>query len=331
MLRNIVGALTLTLAVGYLAPAKEAANCECEVQTPAPTPTLQGAHDPCIAKQGGYYYVFMTGVGIPFIRSRDRANWEQLGPVFKEPPKWTGETIPGNRGHFWAPDVSFFDGKWHLYYSVSTFGRNHSAIGLATNKTLDPTSKDYAWKNEGAVVVSQTTDNYNAIDPNAIVVGKTPYLALGSFWSGIKLFKLDSSGTKLAEPKPVDLARRPDDPADAIEAPFLFHRGGYFYLFPSYDLCCRGVRSSYNIRVGRSKKIEGPYVDRDGKSMLEGGGTRLIPATDRWKGPGHCAVLQDKHEDWLVFHAYDAERNGAPTLQIRKLNWSKDDWPEPTL
>ena len=227
----------------------------------------------------------------------------------------------------WAPDISRWDGRWHLYYSVSTFGRNRSAIGQATSKTLDPRSPGYGWKDEGVVFESKPGDGYNAIDPNVLRVGrKRLVLAFGSFWSGIKLVELDAvTGKALPNAEVRSLARRPSP--DAIEAPFLARHGRYYYLFASYDLCCRGINSTYKIRVGRSKTVEGPYLDRDGESMLEDGGTLLLATEGRVIGPGHCAVLHDRGHDLLVHHFYDGEERGVPTLQIRPLLWHRDGWP----
>lgn len=112
----------------------------------------------------------------------------------------------------------------------------------------------------------------------------------------------------------------------AIEAPFIIRHGKYWYLFVSFDFCCRGVKSTYNIVVGRSRKITGPYIDRDGKPMTEGGGSLVIEATTpNWRGPGHNAVLQDSGGDYLLFHAYDG-KTGRSYLQISTMVWEKG-WP----
>jgi arabinan endo-1,5-alpha-L-arabinosidase len=111
-----------------------------------------------------------------------------------------------------------------------------------------------------------------------------------------------------------------------VEAPFIVRHGDYWYLFVSYDRCCRGAKSTYNVVVGRSKQITGPYVDRAGKSLVDGGGTRVIEATTQaWRGPGHQAVLGEPERDYLVFHAYDGT-TGIPHLQISSMVW-EDGWP----
>jgi Beta-xylosidase len=294
--------------------------------------TLPRVHDPCIAKEGDTYYVFSTGRGISVHTSADLIHWQRRGRLFVEPISWTAAKIPGSTDYYWAPDISFFDGKWHLYYSISTFGKNRSAIGLATNNTLDSTRPEYRWKDEGSVIDSGPADDWNAIDPNVALDERgQPWLSFGSFWSGIKLVKLDRKLGKPIEKTPelFSLACRPrgGEIKGAIEAPFIERRASYFYLFVSFDFCCRGVESTYNIRVGRARKMQGPYFDKDGKAMLDGGGTLLVSGSGRWRGPGHNAVLHDKDGDWLVYHAYDAEDSGAPKLRMEPLSWSNSGWP----
>ena len=135
---------------------------------------------------------------------------------------------------------------------------------------------------------------------------------------------LSSKDTKL-----YSLASRPRtaELPGAIEAPVIIRRRGYYYLFVSFDFCCRGVNSTYNIRVGRSKQVTGPYVDRDGRDMMQEGGTLLISGGKRWRGPGHCAVLQEKGSDKLVYHAYDSEARGVATLKIATIVWDEAGWP----
>ena len=188
----------------------------------------------------------------------------------------------------WAPDIAFFNGKYHLYYSLSSFGVNDSAIGLATNTTLDSARPDYRWVDEGLVVrVRAGKDDFNAIDPNLVVENATNvWLSWGSFWNGIMMRRIDPVTGKLstADTKLRQLAARPSA-ADAIEAPYIVRRGDWWYLFVSWDYCCRGRRSDYKIVVGRSKEVTGPYVDKSDRPMSEGGGTLVIEAaTDTWRG-----------------------------------------------
>ncbi len=333
----------ISMAVSPVGPTSSNSNCGCEGETlKAQVPKsvaeyeLHGAvehvHDPAIAKEGKNYYIFSTGPGIPIRISKDRVNWLPPIRLFEKVPAWTRETIPGSNEFYWAPDISYFNHRWHVYYAVSTFGRNRSAIGLATNETLDSAKPNYKWTDEGVVFQSYATDNFNAIDPNIVLDSKgTPWLSFGSFWSGIKVLKLDPLTGKPQKPSqvPDGIASRPHtkDQPGAIEAPFIVKRGRFFYLFVSFDFCCRGVRSTYNIRVGRSNLPEGPYVDRNGIKMTDGGGTLVLESEGRWHGPGGNAYLRDGRKDLLVFHAYDGNDNGVPKLQVRTLNWDKQGWP----
>ncbi len=286
----------------------------------------RGVHDPCIIKADGRYVIFSTGRGIRVWESKDLIQWKEIGRVFETRPEWTKNEIPNARG-LWAPDISFFDGEFHLYYAVSTFGQNRSCIGLATNVTLDPKRPNYQWVDRGKVIESTSADNWNAIDPNiAFDEKKRVWLCFGSYWSGIKLCEIDrTTGKPASGYRLFDLAERRQE--KSVEAPFIVHRRGYYYLFVSFDHCCRGAASDYKIMVGRSDSIQGPYSDKEGRSMLEGGGTLIAASNGGVRGPGHCAVLRDDDKDWLVYHFYNANDNGAPWLRIQPLSWTSDGWP----
>ncbi|MBN2136590.1 MAG: arabinan endo-1,5-alpha-L-arabinosidase [Sedimentisphaerales bacterium] len=292
----------------------------------------KGIPDPGIikSKEDGCYYIFSTGRGIPIHRSKDLLNWEPLGSVFQtRVPQWARTEVPGAR-NIWAPDISYFNGEYHLYYSISTFGSQRSCIGLATNKTLDPASEDYKWTDHGVTIESAPDKtNFNAIDPAAFVdTDGGVYLAFGSFWDGIKMVHIDPATGK---PNPDDsrrysLARRPQH--HAIEAAFIILHNDCYYLFVSFDACCDGVRSTYRVMVGRSRKVTGPYIDIAGKRMTEGGGSLVLASHENWRGPGHNAVLQTPEGDFIVHHTYDArETRGGRNLQIRPLLWDDRAWP----
>jgi arabinan endo-1,5-alpha-L-arabinosidase len=301
---------------------------------PGDPPILTGdcyVHDPStIVKCKQTYWLFATGPGGVSRYSSDRLEWHTGPPVFKTLPDWVTTAVPRNRGAIWAPDIVRQGKRYRLYYSVSTFGRNRSVIGLATNATLDPADPDFEWKDEGSVVQSVETDSYNCIDPCPFVDGKRMWLAFGSFWSGIKLVQLDpATGKRLSPDSPVlSLATHP--PSTAIEASYLYRRGGYYYLFVNWDLCCRGVNSTYNIRVGRSRSVTGPYVDRDGMAMMQGGGTLFLGTSGTKIGPGCIGILRDGGKEWFSCHYYDGNANGRPTLDIQPLTWSADGWPQST-
>lgn len=309
----------------------------CARAAKAPT-VLQGdfrVHDPSIIKQNDSYYVFSTGDErglnhgtIQIRRSPDLTNWELLGTIFPSVPDWIGATIGGVPPNLWAPDISFFNGKYHLYYAGSRFGTNNSVIGLATNSTLDPASPQYGWIDEGLVIRSRLTDNWNAIDPNlSFAADNTPWLSFGSFWDGIKMRRIDPSTGKLAADDTTlyALASRQGGP---IEAPAIIRRDGYYYLFVSFDLCCRGADSTYKIVVGRSATISGPYLDRGGVRMDRGGGTLLLEGQERYRGPGGQTSYLDDGIFRLVNHYYDASDRGIAKLQIHDLAWTSDGWPQ---
>lgn len=320
--------------------------------------SLQGdywfTHDPSIAKDGGTYYVFATGKApgggkLPVRCSEDLVHWRMCGHVFEEIPKWIQQRSPGTK-ELWAPDISHEHGEFRLYYAYSLFGVNTSGIGLATNKTLDPKSADYKWVDKGLVLESKESDDFNAIDPSYVEGAKHhAWLAFGSFWSGIKMRALNAETGMVSDKdtKTYSLASRvkPEQPAaqkfdpehpklppdwQAIEAPFIVRHGGYYYLFVSFDLCCRGTRSTYRTMVGRSRAVTGPYADKDGTPMPKGGGSLLLGPNRRWLGPGGESVLQQQDgSDVIVFHAYDAQ-TGRPALQISTIVWHHG-WPEAAL
>ena len=287
-------------------------------------------HDPVIVKENGLYYRFQTGPGIPVAVSDNLCSWKYCRKVFDENPRWTSEKIPGST-HFWAPEVVFRDGWWRIYYSVSTFGSNRSAIGLARSRTLDVNSAEYGWEDLGAIIESVPENNYNCIDPALIRdENGTDVLLFGSFWGGLQEIALGADGFVKKGEKPVTVASRGTNP-NPIEGGYLFKHEKYYYLFASHDFCCRGTASSYHIVVGRSESVCGPFYDDIGVSMSDGGGTTLRNGLSysRWAGPGHNTVFADTdNKIYLVYHAYDRLNNGEPELQIEELKWNEYGWPE---
>lgn len=295
-------------------------------------------HDPVMIKEKDTYYLFATGQGISVMSSRDMKNWKFEPSVFAEAPKWAVELIDGYNGHTWAPDVIYHNGLYHLFYSCSAFGKNTSAIGHATTPTLDREDPRFKWTDHGMVIQSvPNRDSWNAIDPNIIIDEKgTPWMTFGSFWDGIKLVRLTDDLNAVAEPQEwYSISRRQrsvsvksEDAGDgAVEAPFIMKHGEYYYLFVSFDYCCRGLKSDYKVAVGRSKDVRGPYLDRDGKSMEYGGGTIIVKGDKNWAGIGHCAAYKFEGKYYFIAHAYSVKNDGTPMLYVRTIKWTEDGWP----
>lgn len=304
-------------------------------------PTNPGVHDPVIAREDSVYYLFSTGVGINMLASDDLMTWRKLPSPLDPIPTWPMEYVPAYRGHTWAPDIIKVSDKWFLYYTCSTFSKNISAIGVATNKTLNPDSPDYKWEDHGMVLQSQPhLNDWNAIDPNVVIddTSGRVWMTFGSFWDGIQLVELSPADMQTPISTPKTIARRiavdkktPDNRPgniNAIEAPFIIKRGDFFYLFVSYDFCCKGLSSNYKTAVGRSRDIAGPYLGRDGRPMTEGGHHILVSPDAHYAGVGHCAVYQWDGKWYFIAHAYDRSLKGASKLFIRPLSWTADGWPE---
>jgi arabinan endo-1,5-alpha-L-arabinosidase len=334
MIGLCMGAAVCSQQAGQSAPQQAGQSEPSQAGQPFPAISV---HDPVIIRQDSTYYIFCTGKGISMFSSTDMKNWVTEKPVFEKAPEWTGKAVRGFTDRFWAPDISFHNGQYYLFYAISAFGKNTSCIGMATNKTLHTSDPRYKWIDHGKVIESVPgRDMWNAIDPNEVDdENGGHWLDFGSFWEGIKMVQLNNDLTAVADPeKWVTVASRnrnrvlPDSVAGdaAIEGPFIFKKDKYYYLFVSYDYCCRGEKSTYKMMVGRSEKVVGPYVDRDGVPMNLGGGSLVLEGDKNWNGVGHNAVFTDNGTDLLVFHGYDANDGGKPKLRIEKISWW-DGWP----
>ena len=303
----------------------------------SPQPQLTGdtrIHDPSVIEVDGRFAAFGTGQQGPThgaIRvktSPDGLAWTDAGVIGKGPPEWAQAALGFKPLNVWAPSISRRGGTFFLYYCLSSFGDNASAIGLMTNTAFDPLKPGDGWQDRGMVVMSKHGGDFNAIDPFRIDSSEgRAWLAFGSFWSGIKLSELNPETGKLisADALPIAVASRH---GGAIEASSLLEHDGRFYLFVSFDQCCKGVASTYNIRVGRADRIEGPYRDKDGKDMMDGGGALVLATTGRFIGPGGQEAVKTSKGDWLAYHYYDGEAFGASKLQFSPILWTADGWPE---
>jgi arabinan endo-1,5-alpha-L-arabinosidase len=297
------------------------------------------AHDPSsIMKDGTGYYYFATGPGIVSRSSTNKTAWTAGQSVFGAPPAWTQQAVPSFGGTFWAPDVAYFNGKYHVYYSVSSWGSIDSAIGLVTSPSLaNPT-----WTDHGKVVQSDAaweagpntdTTAFNAIDPSILTDtnGKV-WMSFGSYSSGILVTELNPSTGKRLNTSTLDATLVANNTpgggwGSSIEGSALTQRGSYYYLFVNYGGCCSGVNSTYDIRVGRSTSPTGPFVDRNGIDMRSGGGSIFLDDDGKMIGPGHFARMTEGADDYFSYHYYNGDVNGAPTFGLRKLYWTSDAWP----
>lgn len=288
--------------------------------------------DPSIIKaKDGNYYAYGTedawddGLNhlVPIIRSEDLTHWTFVRDAFDVKPLWKDD------GGLWAPDISLHkDGKYYLYYSVSVWGDPNPGIGVATADNPEGPFAD-----QGKLFDSNEIGVANSIDPFYFEDGDgKAYLFWGSF-HGIFGIALSADGLKTAGEKfPI---------ADIqYEAPYIVKRNGYYYFFGSSGSCCEGAFSTYHVKVGRAKSIQGPYVDREGNDLAAGGGTLLLQANTEsgaggqsFVGPGHNAVIDDDSgQDWIVYHAIDPDdptlMNGASKrpMMIDPIVW-KDGWP----
>lgn len=286
------------------------------------------AHDPStMIYDGSRYYVFADGQGISEIYSTDMRNWHDTAPVFPgNPPSWTTNVVPSFTGDFWAPDVIYTNHQYYLYYVCSEWGTVDSGIGLATTPSLIAP----VWTDQGEVVGYTNGIAINCIDPSILMdTNGTMWMSFGSYSDGICVMQLNpATGKQLAN---TPITKIEDSSTkffnNTTEASYLYQRGGYYYLFVNWGGCCAGVDSTYNIRVGRSTSVTGPYVDRNGKSMIGGGGSMLLESSGRFIGPGQAGILNLNGTNWLTYHFYDGNNNGDATLGVGQLNWSADGWP----
>lgn len=317
----------LATAASAIEPGEQAANFP--YPDPEATVGTANVHDPSmlIRPTAPRYGLFGTGGGIPMWSSADRSVFAITGSAFTtSTPAWWATYTGGSRG-VWAPDVSYRGDTYFMYYAASTFGSGRSAIGLATSDT--GLADD--WDDQGIVIESFPTSEYNAIDPNLTVTSAGQwYLTFGSYRGGIHSLALDPNTGKRPASLP-DPQRIAEGGNEMHEAPYLYRRGAYYYLFTSRGKCCpnqTGPNPTYNIRVARSTSPTGGFRDRAGLSLFNGGGTLVLEGHGHLKATGHQGVFLETNDnkERLYYHYYDAS-NLQPHLGINVLNWSGDGWP----
>ncbi len=278
------------------------------------------SHDPThMVKDGDRYWIFTTGIGIWNMSSdtSDFSSWQAEPLVFPSGtwPDWVDDYVPGFDGNFWAPEIIYMNGKWHLYYSCSSWGSRQSAIGVVAS----PSIADPLWEDQGMVVHSDNSKNWNAIDPDIFKdnEGKV-WLLYGSYWDGIFITELDSTTGKPINPDSLHHAAN-----NRCEAGHLESHGDYYYLFFNRGACCSGIHSTYHILMGRSASPTGPFYDKDSVATNNRGGTVFLHSDGRYIGPGHFGYGEDK----LTYHYYDGASGGAAKLKVASLEWGEDGWP----
>jgi arabinan endo-1,5-alpha-L-arabinosidase len=288
----------------------------------APDTTAIGIHDPSLLKTASGYMLFSTHSLLHAHASSDRVNFTDDGTALSSLPAWTN-AYTGSSGDLWAPDASEHNGTYWLYYAASGFGSANSAIGLAMSTSGAPGT----FADSGSpVYTSGMCAGSNAIDPASIVDSAgNAWLVFGSWSSGIQIVPVDKNTGIPTGSACTQLAYHAT--GTGIEGAYAFAHGGYYYLFASVDDCCKGTSSTYRIIVGRSTSVNGPYTDRGGIPLTQGGGTIVLSSHGSIIGPGGQTVLNDTDGDILVYHYYDGNNNGAPALGMNKLGWTSNGWP----
>ena len=298
-----------------------------------------GAHDPStIVEDNGSYYLFTTGSGIPCKVSTDLHHWTDNGIVVSDPPAWAATAVPDHDpGNWnWAPDVAYFNGKYHVYYSISSWGTIDSAIGLMTSPSLSSPT----WTDGGKVAQSDAagytapetdTTAFNCIDPAILVDDDdSVWMIFGSYSSGIIVTEINPATGLRMNPGSFEVSLLANNTGNrgwgsSIEGAFAYKHDGMYYLFVNYGGCCSGVDSTYNIRVGRSTSVTGPYFDKNGVDMRDGGGTMLLESSGRFVGPGHPGIFNDGETEWFSYHYYTWDLWSE--LGLTRISWDDDGWP----
>ena len=315
MYRQLIATAILMLTITASAAAQEKYTNPV-FNADFPDPSVQRAPD-------GLFYAYATGPNC--LKSKDLVHWQRVSRVIDR-PTWN-DTIridsdgkeKNVRYSFWACDVSRVKDKYIMYYACALWG-NHTrtGIGVATGNTPDKFS------DHGKMFRSTEIEVKNSIDPVYWKEKNKKYLAWGSF-HGIYIAELSKDGLSLKDPaKKIRIA------GTAFEGAMIHKRGKYYYLFCSVGSCCEGIKSTYRTVVGRSKKLLGPYLSKDGGKMLDNHYTTIISGNDRWKGPGHNSeiVTDDNGDDWLLYHAVDSETpSDGRKMLLDKITWSADGWP----
>ncbi|MGN1255816.1 MAG: family 43 glycosylhydrolase [Bacteroidaceae bacterium] len=314
MQKRIVAALIGIFTLGNIYAQNQYTNPVFDRNTPDPT---------VVQAPDGAFYAY--GTGGTCRKSLDLVHWEDMG-IALERPTWNDSVRTDKNGKrhpmrfsLWALDVSRV-GKKYLVYYASAFWGNETRTGLGVAEGTSPTM----FTDCGKMFRSTEIGVQNSIDPCYVKDKGKKYLIWGSF-SGLYLGELTKDGKQMKHPDQLTQVA-----GKAFEGAMVYKRKGYYYLFASVGTCCEGVKSTYRTVVGRSKKLAGPYVDRQGRKMLENHYETIISGNDRWKGPGHNSeiITDKKGETWLLYHAFDAlDPEKGRVMLLDKLLWDAEGWP----
>src|SRR5690349_8069401 len=284
-------------------------------------------HDPStVVFQDGRFYSYGTGAGLPVSTSDDGWTWRRAGALMEAVAggKPGPDVIARGGNNTWAPDIIRSGDKYFLYYSAPGT-QPKAAVGLLVGRTLDPASPDYKWEDAGPVVWSDGVEDSNAIDPGVLrdPTNGTMWLTYGSYFGYIRLVELDPKTGKRLHPEAT-----PINVAINGEASVMIFHDGWYYLLLTHGSCCAGANSTYNIRMGRSRKVTGPFLDNMGIDMLQGGGKLFAGSSGRHIGVGHFGLLDlgDGVQKFSCHYEADLDRGGISVLDIRPLLW-RDGWP----
>lgn len=314
MKKHLLSILWLVVAVAPAFAAGSAATYANPVMARSvPDPTVLRAGD-------GYFYLYATENirNTPIFRSQNLIDWTLIGTAFTNSTRPTFEP----KGGLWAPDINYINGVYVLYYSMSVWGGEQTCgIGVASSRNPQGPFTD-----KGKLFRSNEIGVQNSIDPFYIEDNGKKYLFWGSF-RGIYYVELSDDGLALKNPtgpQPVQIA------GTAFEGTYIHKRDGYYYLFASRGSCCNGLSSTYQLVVGRSASLTGPYLSKQGGDMMSNAYTLVVGSNNRFVGNGHCSeIVQDEAgNDWMFFHGWDVNNsNNGRVLLLNKINWDRSGWP----
>ena len=343
--RAKLGVVSYLLPLTLAEPSDGSVLCSKEVyyisfgQTYSNPVIAKNCPDPTVMRaQDGKFYLYCTegsggngGMGI--YRSDNLVDWEHAGSVIQgNYLSWAELNNSKGGGDLWAPEARYINGKYYVYFSVSRMGMPEmSKIGVATGPTptgpfTDSDKALISYDNEGD---GSAMGVWNSIDQFYWEEDGKKYLFWGSF-NGLFVTQLTDDGLSVLRDGEGEPVLDKQVAGSAFEATCIYKKNGYYYLLASVGSCCNGDNSTYRVVVGRSKDLLGPYVDKDGKKMIDNHYELVLDNNDRWVGPGHNSqILQDDAgQDWMIYHSYERGDTGkGRMLMLDRLLWTDDGWP----